>query len=577
MCIFIHAISTEGVEYSNPESSRIDKEPSLPPIPAKPVWKPTSVLEDQVKTASPTACSHSNEHHSTVCQNQQQLGERESCSPPWDSVNVSLKRPMPVPRNRSINSAIQSSFETPSTSNTMSKPPAALPPHGDAVPSIGIFPAEDDMPPALPVKSALSREIQRSIKNKLQFSNEPQLPTKPYMSHENLDRNMSMKQNNSHGFQQIDLTSMSELTRDTADQLYIDPLQSQQLPSSGKPKPARPPPPSSSAIRKAQQRRARTPTSRPLKSSKSLTYHHSNLHSTMSTGLRKSNASNTPFSTSLSPSRSVLASKTAPQQDHYEVVDAEPRYPVYEELDDSTSPVHLSYPPPLHISSQGRRLSSISDTGTAPALPPRALKSGSKMQHRTKPTTKPIPSGFTQTHSGVDLPSIIETRHTSTPSKEWNDWEKEPEIDEDSVYEPVDASMPLPPQRTRKNIRGTRTTTSVSHNHNIHPKKNLSQKEDVGSVKSTPTPRKVLCSHSQQVNKLALTVTTPHSRLKTSRSIPGGAEEDFAAKLSRLSMQEDVRDVEGYVDMQCRIGWEEEGEKIKTRGCVCYNIAYTQT
>ena len=111
--------------------------------------------------------------------------ERESCSPPWDSVNVSFKRPMPVPRNRSINSAIQSSFETPSTSNTMSKPPAALPPHGDAVPSKGIFPAEDDMPP---VKSALSREIQRSIKNKPQFSNEPQLPTKPYMSHENLDR-----------------------------------------------------------------------------------------------------------------------------------------------------------------------------------------------------------------------------------------------------------------------------------------------------------------------------------------------------------------------------------------------------
>ena len=68
-------------------------------------------------------------------------------------------------------------------------------------------------------------------------------------------------------------------------------------------------------------------------------------------------------------------------------------------------------------------------------------------------------------------------------------------------------------------------------------------------------------------------MTTPHSRLKTSRSIPGGAEEDFAAKLSRLSLQEDVHDMEGYVDMQCRIGWEEEGEKIKTRGCVCYNIA----
>ena len=517
---------------------------------------------------SPTVCSQSNEHHSTVCQNQQQLGERESCSPPWDSVNVSLKRPMPVPRNMSINSAIQSSSETPSTSNTMSKPPAALPPHGDDVPSKGTFPAEDDMPPALPVKSALSREIQRSIKNKPQFSNEPQLPTKPYMSHENLDINMSMEQNNSYGFQQIEespLTSTSELTTDTTEPLYIDPLQSQQLPSSGKSKPARPPPPSSSAIRKAQQRRAGTLASRPLKSSKSPTFHHFDLHSTMNSGHGKSSTSNTPFSTSLSPSRSVLASKTAP---YYEVVDAEPQHSVYE-LDDPTSPVPPSYPPSLHISNQYRKLSSESDTGTAPALPPRAPNSGfKKMQHRT---TKPIPSGFTQTHSGVDLPS---TRHTSTPSGEWNNnWkreEKEPEIDEDSVYEPVDASMPLPPQRTKKNIRGTRTTTSVSHNHNIHPKKNLSQKEDVGSVKSTPTPRKVLCSHSQQVNKLALTVTTPQSRLKTSRSIPGGAEEDFAAKLSRLSMQ-DVRDVEGYVDMQYRIGWEEEGEKIKTKSCVCYH------
>jgi hypothetical protein len=139
--------------------------------------------------------------------------------------------------------------------------------------------------------------------------------------------------------------------------------------------------------------------------------------------------------------------------------------------------------------------------------------------------------------------------------------------DEDAVYEPVDTSMPLLPQRRKKNIRGTQITAHTNKTKtlaNIHPVKGSSTVQRAATVRSDPVPRRIPPLHSQPVNKHALTGTgsfSPQLHSKASRyvSLSGeGKGENSAVKGSQLNDQEDEGGVEEYVDMQCRIGWVEE-------------------
>ena len=143
----------------------------------------------------------------------------------------------------------------------------------------------------------------------------------------------------------------------------------------------------------------------------------------------------------------------------------------------------------------------------------------------------------------------------------------------ESVYEPVDASIPLAPQRTKKNIRGTQTMTMVRRNRgltNVCVGQRTSQlKKEKGSL-TDPLQRKTLNSHTKQNRKPAPLSTSFSSapRLKGSLSGSLSSEEDGIAKVSSMDMERDVGGVDEYVEMQPRPAWDEketageEGKKL---------------
>ena len=499
--------------------------------------------------ASPTSCTQSSEHQcsdsaSSSIQHHDQLrgsGEDSSLSLQGDSVHV------PLPK--------RDSDPQPKPPEPYSSPRRSAPsPHSP-------HPVESDRPPPLPAKSELSRQIQCSIKKQKHLSEETLSP-EPYESPQPLE-DIDTHQNDSYGTDPLDENYIAcdnsvpvDLTNDKPEELYIDPTLP--LSSSGKPKPPRPPLPSASAIRKVRQRRAQSLAANrkhQISGSKSLTKKHSFPNSrTMNTGR---------FKTPTLPS-SLPSTATVPRQQQCSV---------YEELDTDDSPITESsiapwHPPPLPASNKSRKFSSETKapTETAPALPPRTRETSSvKTRQRVKSAhSKPIPSEFSCSTSGGDLHSRAEMKKTVDREVQ------EPELEEDSVYEPVDISIPLPPHRTRRHIRGTHTCTKKNDNHHqmIHPKPataSLRRELHAKSIRD-PVPRQSVPINPPQLDTLALnvTMTTFSPQLKAAKSTPfsseaekGKEKEDLKEKLSRMTLN-DEGGTEEYMDMQWKEGWTEE-------------------
>ena len=547
-CLYKHALlifavsPTVNESTTTPESMRYTAVPAAPPLQSQSPKKETQVPSDQ---------DQQNESH------------------------VSLDKHHPVPRVRRSESS-------------KPKPPAPLPsPHKeDTETNIEETspPTEAGKPPPLPTKSALSREIQRSVKKKQSpIRKEPPPPPEPYLSPRHIRTNTSHCTphcSECYESQQPDAVNETivDETTPTSTELYIDPTQSQQVLLSGKPKPPRPPPPSKSAIRKAQQRKANTMTGgRHAVKSSSKSAKSNSRTSAVGTGGRHKNSlpsSSLPLASSVS---------TAQQPCEYEVLDADGfahQHFDYEDLDAGScfSPAPpISNPPPLPADNQSRRFSSEPHMEPAPALPPRAPAKNTRHAQRPKKTdSKPIPSGFTRSTSGMDLHSSYEKKHSSDPEKTEREVQTH-EYEEDSVYEPVDASLPVLPQRTKRHIKGVQITSCTDKTKtlaNIHPVKAPSAVQRAATIRSDPVPRRILPSHSKPISKHTLTARSsfsPPVKLKPSRYVPissEGKEENSAAKVTQLSEEEDEGGVDEYVDMQCRIGWVEDKD-----GKLCTHVA----
>ena len=480
-----------------------------------------------------------------------QQREKMETNPP--SRDISTVKPVPAPRDRSKSTSGKRPIVY---TKDGSKAPPALPPNNSPPPA-------SEAPP-LPSKSERSREMQRSIKGKPPRREPPPIP-KPYGTQTSEETRISTQSNDCYGAQEVDAYEISDIastSEDLPEQLYIDPLQSLQM-SPEKSKPPRPPLPSSTAIRKAQQRKAKTLAAASKQSrtkstnkhsnlhskvttdrrsdlrSKSTADRHSNLHSKATTDHRKKQISNPP------PSSSLPASNAAEHiPNDYEELD----------IDDPYSPPCQSYPPPVVISNTGQIIPSESNFGDIPALPPRSSTPGSKRTHHVikHTTSKPIPSGFTL-NSDTDT---VDYRKSNEQEREGN----KPEWDDDSIYEPVDTSLPVTPKRTKCNIRGTRTSSPVNP---TKPNTTVNQK---GGVRSSPLSQR---KTTQQNSKQALVATSSVSQskpsrsfLKPSRSLPA-MKKDLVTKVSELNVKEDVPGTEEYVEMECKVGWtsEEEGTK----------------
>lgn len=457
---------------------------------------------------------------------------------PQSQDNISAAKPIPAPRDRSKSTSGNRQIVH---TNDLSTTPSTLRPRDSPPPAAKA--------PPLPSKSERSREIQRSIKRKPTPREPPPIP-KPYGTQKSEEIIISTQSNDCYGAQEADGYEISDIpfastAVDEPEQLYIDPLQSLQM-SPEKTKPPRPPLPSSTAIRKAQQRKAKTLAAASKQSrtqltkkhsNKTTTYRPSNLHSKATTDHHKKQISNPP------PSSPSSAAAHIPND--YEELD----------IDDPYSPPDQSYPPPVVITNTGQIICSESNLGDLPPLPPRSSTSGSRGTHHVikHTTSKPIPSGFTL-NSNMDT---VDSRRSNEQEQEGNNPER---YDDDSIYEPIDTSLPVTPKRTKWNVRGTRTSSPVDP---TKPNKNVYQKE---GVRSSPIAQR---KTTQQISKQALvaisSVSQPKSSrslLKPSRSFPA-TEKDLVTKVSELNVKEDVPCTEEYVEMECKVGWasEEEGTK----------------
>ena len=336
-----------------------------------------------------------------------------------------------------------------------------------------------------------------------------------------------------------DSKTKSAMEEDKPEAMYIDPTQSKQFSSSGKPRPPRPPPPTSSAIKRAQERKrqqqstSNTPAT--LKSTgKRLTQRHSNpaIHIMSATG-RKPKAKS---------SQSHPPQLSFPDEGEQ----------LYEELDiGKPSPAtSILWRPPsaVRLSPSPGPPAPVEPTTAAPSLPPRSQKSASKtLQRQARGGNKtPAPSEFSRSRSIGDLNSPKETKQviSSSSNKDIGGAQESDEDNEDCVYEPVDTAVPLAPRRTKKNIKGTRTSTSPQRTHgNIYK----SHPTSGGGVNSQHGRKSV------QETSQSLKITRPEKGKKEEKSLP--------PKVSCITL-EDEGGAEDYVDMDYHESEDKQGESM---------------
>lgn len=540
-------------------SSVNEKESTPPPtVPPKPEKKPTPAPR-KPRVLSPTHA------HSEGASEEQEPLSSPHANTSSSSLPVEVK-PFPQERQKTPPPLIPPRQKSPppstppqepdSSKASTSQPAAEIPPEVPArltksPPQSPV--TEEEVPPPLPEKSSLSRQVQLSVKRSrstpVQSTHSSTKPLEP--ENNDLD-SMSIVQNTSYI-----RTSFSDIGAGTTEPLYTEPLLPGTFSPPSKPKPARPPPPSSSAIQRAKERKEKVLANRQLQSTtlrSTARFPARTLHSVSRHTMRGHHsvtASNTSLPSNSTHAHPVMQSSAAPRPADYEDLDSElDRYVVS----------------PTDTSPRVFRVSQTSLTSPVPPLPPRAPSSSKHSERRKKQNHTPIASGFSR--------QLEDNKTDSSPVSSAEKLEKKEEEEEgdgeldkpESVYEPVDASVPLPPQRMKKNIRGTRTMTMVKRNRGlttVHVGQRTSKlRKEKGSM-TDPLERRTLNSRTKQNSKLALQSTSFSStpRLKGSLSGSLSSEEDGIARVSSVDIEHDVGGVDEYVDMQPRAAWEEKEGK----------------
>ena len=335
-----------------------------------------------------------------------------------------------------------------------------------------------------------------------------------------------------------------DMEEDKPEDIYIDPTQSKQFSSTGKPRPPRPPPPSSSAVRKAQRRKAQTlATSAVALRSRQLTKQRS-CSAAQNTSTSQQQKSENPLGSSRSTS-----TYSKPAEDADEIL--------YEELDIGNSAAQASIlwrPPSATNSSQSVVAPSRGDPTTAPipSLPPRAQKPTTAHRvHRSNDqgTKNSTPGKVEHSKSIGDL----NTARSSSPcvsSKQDNS--DDLELDSADEYEPLDESVPVAPQRTKKQIKGTVISPNRAPGNIYNPNSPQSGKRTPRRPAPVAPP---LRKRGEQRNKSPQTIKSSIG----SRKSTGGGGKGSPGKQSCQNL-EDEGGVEEYVDMDYKSVADGEGE-----------------
>ena len=340
------------------------------------------------------------------------------------------------------------------------------------------------------------------------------------------------------------------MEEDKPEDIYIDPTQSKQFSSTGKPRPPRPPPPSSSAVRKAQRRKAQTlATSAVALRSRQLTKQRS-CSAAQNTSTSQQQKSENPLGSSRSTS-----TYSKPAEDADEIL--------YEELDIGNSAAQASIlwrPPSATNSSQSVVAPSRGDpvgatTAPIPSLPPRAQKP--TMAHRVhrsndQGTKNSTPGKVEHSKSIGDLNTARSSRQVSPCVSSKQDNSDDLELDSADEYEPLDESVPVAPQRTKKQIKGTVISPNRAPGNIYNPNSPQSGKRTPRRPAPVAPP---LRKRGEQRNKSPQTIKSSIG----SRKSTGGGGKGSPGKQSCQNL-EDEGGVEEYVDMDYKSVADGEGE-----------------
>ena len=430
------------------------------------------------------------------------------------------------------------------------------------------------LPPPIPEKTPLSQQLQISVKMKRSL---PQSETFDCLSEEDIDNfgNISIVQKNTSYTKLLPLsTSLSDhnLSTDIPEPFYTE-LMPKMISEPSKVKPARPPPPSISALRRAQEKRRTLTLSQ--KNSVRLSSSVARRHTFKSTVKR-----NTKSSGSFAIRRPVLPTPHS-NSSIYDTVDSA----FNEEVDTESAHYYTAPIDPVCSSPEpvkSHRLLKSMPVSTSPALPPRAPKSNNTEKRRITANNTPKPSGFTvqlpecDTDGKKHTEKYNETKYSASKEEgDTSDFYEPVNSDKpEDCYEFVDTSIPLPPNRTKKVIKGTKkfikgTSTNISaqtkQRARVHAEQRLSLnvRPNRENSRNAPLSRKYYTRSSSQ----------PHSLLHTKFSLPPkgefgshsesvSSEEDGSSKVLGMST-EDIGGTEEYVEMEKAWEGEYEGKNIK--------------
>ena len=360
------------------------------------------------------------------------------------------------------------------------------------------------------------------------------------------------------------------MEEDRPEDLYIDPTLSTEFYLMGKPRPPRPPPPSSSAIKKAQWRKAKNlATSTATLKNKQLTKQRS-CSDTRKTSTIQQHRSKSPL---ISSRLTTACSRSQEDIDEqlYEEVDIESSLP--------QAPILWRPPSALNASQSvvapGRGTVDTAGAKTVqpiPSLPPRAEKpTTARKTHRPNDqgAKKTSPGEVTRGKSIGDLhtPRIIRQVSPAIPIKE--DILDDLELDSADEYEPLeDTPLPVAPQRTKKNIKGTLKTSPNRAPGNIYNQNSPQNSPQSGTRKKYEPRRTAPVAPAVQKNREEEQRNkSPQMGVKTPPAI-GRRKSTGQGKSGRgnnQSGQQNLKDeggVEDYVDMDYRSAKDgDEGER----------------
>ena len=573
--------SLPGIKSVSSVSSKEEKEQSpRPPLPPKPQIKLTPSSRKPVAAppslpSSTSTISHSPENLERK-ETKENVDETATTRP---VMKTKVPRPLPRERMKSPSPGFSPQNLDTGTAPTTPKPEDyCIPVESKNLSKSSPQPLEvvEELPPPIPEKTPLSRQLQMSVKIN---GSVPQSEASGFLSEEDIEdfESMSIVQNTSYLKIRSLSTSFSDpdLSTDKPEPLYTEPIVSKMISKPKKVKPTRPPPPSIRAIRRAQERkRAQTIVNQNRVSQKnssrlfsSNTVKRSTFHSTVKHSTRS------PRSSVIHSALPPIPSVPCPNPSVYEAVDFD------EEVDTELEHYYTAPTDPAHSSPKPfkpHRVSQNMSVYPSPALPPRSPKSSNTEKRRIITNHTPKPSGFS-----LHQPKshICGKKHTEERNEMKNP-ESEEEGDTSDFYEPVnsdkpedcyelvDTSNPLPPIRTKKMIRGTRTNTMANtmaqtkQGTRVHAGQRLSQnvRSNQDNSRNVPLSRKCYThSSSQQHTKLHTKLSLSLRREFGSHSESVSSEDEGSTKVLSMST-DDIGGIEEYVEMNKAWEGADEGK-----------------